>query len=531
MDSSPPQGGLTGTPVPFRGALIAILLIHASLTLPLLGWTTLWDIDEGRISQVSREMALSGDFITPRMGELPFACYPPLPYWLMALSGSVFGWNEFAMRLPGALCGIGLVAVVGMATRRMAGAKAGLLASAVLASLPGFLVQESMCRADVTTMFLATAAFDRFLAWAEAEEKDRRRRDLVLMYVLVSLGVLAKGPIAVAMLGLGGLAWFFVRGRWGLLARMGLAWGIPLSAAIVLPWYLLVYRSAGPDFLRENLLLENLSAFTSGYQQRRPWYFYFKVGPAATFPWFLALAFSWKTRRAPGLGFAMAWAVGVFLFLSISAAKRQSYLVYFDVPLATTTGTILVAMLEEAPGTLGRFLSGLGAFLMIGAWGIVLVPPSVWTSERIRAILDILPFLALLLASGGGLLALISWKWGAARGIPALALLFAGGFVLYRGVVEARWDREGRAIKAFCRRATSLIPPGERLGYLATAQIDGAIHFYAGHPLKPRHGEPGYYILAYWQPKELEEKGRRVHRIDSVKDSRNRDLYLAQVLE
>lgn len=523
---SPPRAGL-----PFSAALAAIVLAHTALTLPLLGRRTLGDIDEGRISEVSREMALSGDFVTPRMGEVAFACYPPLPFWLMAGSGSLFGWNEFAMRFPGALCGIGLVAVLGVMTRRLAGEKAGLLAAASLASIPSFLTQESTCRADVTTMFLAMAALDRFLAWAEAGDQDRRRRDLALMYILVSLGVLAKGPIAIAMLGLGGLAWFIVRGRWNLIPRMGFAWGIPLAAAIILPWYLLVYRSAGAAFLRENLLLENVNAFTRGYQQKRPWYFYLKVAPASLLPWFLALAFSWKVRRAHGLGYALAWLGGVFLFLTISSAKRQSYMVFIDVPMAMGAGVTLAAMLEEAPAPLRKSLTAFGAAFLAGAGVLAFTPPSVWTADRARDILDLMPLLSALLGAAGLALAGISWKRGAPAGIATLAVLFAGGFAFLQFAIETRWDLEGREMKAFCGRAAAAVPSGARIGYLDTVQIDGAVHFYLGRPLQPRRGEPGYYILSHWQPKELEGKGLKVRRIDSVKDSRQRNLYLAQVIE
>lgn len=517
--------------ISFPRALTAIVLAHAALTIPFLGWTTLANIDEGRISEVAREMALSGDFITPRLGEVPFACYPPLQYWLQAASGSVFGWNEFAMRLPGALCGVGLVIVTGLATRRMAGERAGLLASAFLASTPGFLSHEAACRADVTTTFFATSAFERFLAWAGAEEKDRRRRDLALMYVLVSLGTLAKGPIAIAMLGLGGLAWFITHGPWSLLLRMGFAWGIPLAAAIILPWYGLVYRSAGAAFLEENLLLENVNAFTRGYQQKRPWYFYFKVAPAAMIPWLPALGFAWNVRRARGLRFALAWMAAVFLFLTLSSAKRQSYLVYLDAPLAMAAGVIIAGMLKDAPRPLRTSLMGFGGTLAAGGAALLLIPSSTWTSDSIRSLADLFPLLAALLAAAGAALAAIAWKKGAPAGIAAVAALFAAGYVLHRAAIEPRWDLAGREMKAFCRRAAAAVPPGERIAYLATAQIDGAVHFYIGRPLQPRNGEPGPYILSPWQPAELENRGLRLLLLDSTRDARNRPTYLARVIE
>src|SRR5262245_50361162 len=80
----------------FTRRLAWILLFNAAVTVPFLGATTVWVVDEGRISQISREMVQSGDWIVPRIGGVTYACYPPLQNWLMALSGVALGWNEFA---------------------------------------------------------------------------------------------------------------------------------------------------------------------------------------------------------------------------------------------------------------------------------------------------------------------------------------------------------------------------------------------------------------------------------------------------
>lgn len=516
---------------PFARTLALLLTLHAVLVLSLLPTLTLWNIDEGRIAQVSREMALSGDFVTPRMGEIPFAAYPPLPYWLMAASGSLFGWNEFAMRLPGALSGIALVALVALLTRRLAGEKAGLAAAMVLATIPGFFIQESMCRADVMTMLLATFALDRFLAWAEAAEEDRRRRDLALMYVSVSLGVLAKGPIAIAILGVGGLAWFLLRKKWSLLLKMGFPWGIPLAAAIVVPWYLLVYRAAGAGFLRENLLLENLNAFTQGYQQERPPTFYLGAIPAVTMPWLLALGLSWRARKARGLGLSLAWLAGVFLFLTLSSAKRQSYVTYIDPPLAMAAGITIAALWDEAPHLVRRSLLGVGGLFLAGAGVLGLVPPSRWKAERMQMIVDLLPLLAALTAAAGAVLLLVTWKRGPLQGTVTLAGVLAGAFLLYRTAIETRFEHAGRDGKAFCLRAREKVPAGQRLAILGPEEYDGAFHFYYGTPMPKRWGEPGYYLLIARARDRLLAAGKKVREIDVVLDDRKRPTYLAQVTE
>ncbi|RAV12001.1 glycosyl transferase [Mycolicibacterium sp. GF69] len=61
---------------------------------------------------------------------------PPASLWLMALSGRAFGFSAFTMLLPQALMGVGSVAVLYAAVRRVSGPAAGLIAGAVLALTP-----------------------------------------------------------------------------------------------------------------------------------------------------------------------------------------------------------------------------------------------------------------------------------------------------------------------------------------------------------------------------------------------------------
>jgi 4-amino-4-deoxy-L-arabinose transferase-like glycosyltransferase len=61
---------------------------------------------------------------------------PPAAMWVMALSGRLFGFNEFTMLLPQALMGVAAVAVLYCTVRRSAGAAAGLIAGAALAITP-----------------------------------------------------------------------------------------------------------------------------------------------------------------------------------------------------------------------------------------------------------------------------------------------------------------------------------------------------------------------------------------------------------
>lgn len=72
---------------------------------PCLGLVHLFDWDEINFAECAREMLLTGDWMRPQIDYEPFWEKPPLFLWMQAASMSLFGVNEFAARLPNALCG------------------------------------------------------------------------------------------------------------------------------------------------------------------------------------------------------------------------------------------------------------------------------------------------------------------------------------------------------------------------------------------------------------------------------------------
>jgi 4-amino-4-deoxy-L-arabinose transferase-like glycosyltransferase len=85
---------------------LIIILAGALLYIPFLGGVHLFDWDEINFAESAREMIVTGDYLTVSINFKPFWEKPPLFIWLQVLSMKAFGINEFAARLPNALCGI-----------------------------------------------------------------------------------------------------------------------------------------------------------------------------------------------------------------------------------------------------------------------------------------------------------------------------------------------------------------------------------------------------------------------------------------
>src|ERR1700733_7498610 len=88
--------------------------------------------DEGRYSEISREMAASGDWVTPRLDGLKYFEKPPLQYWATAGAFKAFGESEMSARLYVGLCGLATLLVTGFAAWRLRGPAESLAAMLVL---------------------------------------------------------------------------------------------------------------------------------------------------------------------------------------------------------------------------------------------------------------------------------------------------------------------------------------------------------------------------------------------------------------
>ncbi len=100
----------------FLSLLVILCLI---LFFFLLGNRPLWDVDEGMHAATSKDMILSGDWITPQFNGENFYDKPVLFNWLAAISFLIFGFTEFAARLPAAILGTGCVLVTYFLGKRM----------------------------------------------------------------------------------------------------------------------------------------------------------------------------------------------------------------------------------------------------------------------------------------------------------------------------------------------------------------------------------------------------------------------------
>ncbi|HEX4763601.1 MAG TPA: phospholipid carrier-dependent glycosyltransferase, partial [Usitatibacter sp.] len=81
-----------------RAALWILAAVALAVGIDNLG-RPLANPDEGRYSEISREMVASGDWVTPRLNGIKYFEKPPLQYWFTAAAYKAFEVDEWTTRL------------------------------------------------------------------------------------------------------------------------------------------------------------------------------------------------------------------------------------------------------------------------------------------------------------------------------------------------------------------------------------------------------------------------------------------------
>jgi 4-amino-4-deoxy-L-arabinose transferase-like glycosyltransferase len=427
-------------PAARRVTPLAILL---AIALPVffvfLGANSIWDTNEAFYVETPRQMVRTGDYVNPSFNDAPRFNKPVLSYWIVAGLYRAFGESVAVQRVGiafGALAIVFSAFVVGRALRSTA---AGLLAALIVATAPRVVWFSRRIFIDIyLTAFtsLALAA----LVMAQSHPRHRRRY-LIFMYVALGLGVLTKGPVAIAIPGFVGLVWLTLEGRLGELRRLMLLPGAAVVLAIVLPWYVAVYAQHGWAYITSFLFEENFGRYatTAMTPGGRDLTFYIPVLLTELFPWApLVIAplvgtavLWWRAGRDAGgslhrlLGL---WIVGFVAIFSFSQTKEDLYIFPVVPAVAALVAIALIDALDssEKRVRLPRLLHGL--FLLVCALCVLLAPVLWWLfgpSAGFYALPEMTPYALLLGLTGAASLAL----WQTGRHFPAVAAL-AGGFVV-----------------------------------------------------------------------------------------------------
>lgn len=175
---------------------ILIPLIAALLFIPLLGQVHLFDWDEINFAEAAREMIVTNDYLTVQIDYQPFWEKPPLFIWTQVVAMKLFGVNEFAARLPNAVCGVITLLMLYGIGKKLYNNKFALywvLAHAG-AVLPHFYFKSGII--DPWFNFFIFIGVWYFASFHHSKQSKQQNLYIALSGTGIGLAVLTKGPVA-----------------------------------------------------------------------------------------------------------------------------------------------------------------------------------------------------------------------------------------------------------------------------------------------------------------------------------------------
>ncbi|HSB06605.1 MAG TPA: glycosyltransferase family 39 protein [Thermodesulfobacteriota bacterium] len=443
----------------------------------------LWDGDEGMHAATSKDMVLSGDWITPTFNGEKFYDKPVLYNWFVSLSFLVFGFTEFAARLPSAILGTGCVLVVYVLGRTLFGPMVGLLGGVILATSGEQLILSRAVVHDIALAFFITLSL--FFFYRGFKKGGDRKRDILLFYVSSGFAVLAKGPVGILLpLLIIGL-FLLLEKRLSFLRELWSLWGILLFFAIAAPWYVLIsFRNR--DYISYFILHQNVMRFLSSKAiHQEPFYYYFPVLMGGFLPWsfFLPVAIL-RALRGPFKGrderivFLVLWVLVIFLFFSAASSKLPTYLLPSFPAISLLVGILWHDLLKTRESKLLRgffysFLTFLGILLVILIYFGV-IPPKDFESEYG---LDLLQIQSIVLLPLIGVA--LSFFLFLRRRIKASFFALAGmvvSVILFLDLMIVPSVDPYRSTKRLAQKLDGMLAPGEKLVF-ARVMRDSALFY------------------------------------------------------
>jgi 4-amino-4-deoxy-L-arabinose transferase-like glycosyltransferase len=324
----------------FLSAVAAATLLFRLGALPFIG------ADEPRYARIAEEMSRGGRWVTPVLEGRPWLEKPPLYYWTTIPIIRLFGTGEAPARLGSALWAVAAAASIFWLGLSLRDRLAGLLGAGILLTTLGYC---GLGRSASTDMPLTASLTITLSILARAGVSGVPAGLLGLAYVFLGLSVLAKGPVALVLAGAVAAVFWCFRPGWHLRSWRPVS-GLAIVAAVSLPWFWLVFRENGFNFISVFFINHNLARYVVDlHHHKEPFWYYGPVLLGLFVPWsgwLILLVPRWDSirdigswpKRDPGSFFLVVWAVVPVLFFSLSTAKLAGYILPVLPPLALLLG-------------------------------------------------------------------------------------------------------------------------------------------------------------------------------------------------
>ena len=312
------------------------------------------DPDEGRYAEIPREMAVTGDWVTPRLNGLKYFEKPPLQYWATAAAYSAFGFSEWTARIWTVGLGFLCLPMVFAWTRRLYGDGAGWAAAAALAVSPYYeLIAHLNILDSGFSFFLSGAVFAFALGLNSPEGSSSERRWVLLAWLGAALAVLSKGIVVGVLTGATLVAYTAIERDIRPWRRLHLLLGLSLFLLVTVPWFVVV-SARNSSFLEFFFVHEHFARFlTKVHKREEPWWYFLSLLAIGALPWLFtmpaAVRRAWRDngleKGFKPLKFLLIFSAVTLLFFSVSSSKLAPYIL----PMMPTLAALIGVSMSSSP--------------------------------------------------------------------------------------------------------------------------------------------------------------------------------------
>lgn len=465
--------------------LAAAALAFTVLWFALLVGRPLYDPDEGRYAEIPREMLAGGDWVIPHLDGFNYLEKPPLQYWATALLYAGFGEAEWSARLYTGVTGYLSLLLVFAIARRLWGLNSGLKALLLAAGSILFILLGHQLTLDMGLSFWLLASLGSFVFAQSDRERTRNCRAWMLAcWASMALAVLSKGLIGVVIPGFTLVAYVLWQRDWRVLRQLNVRYGVPVFAALALPWFVLAAR-ANAEFLQFFFIREHFQRFLTPIEARsQPWWFFVPVLIIGVLPWIgraaRALATGWRASVPLGQFDARRllwiWSAFVLVFFSLSDSKLIPYIL----PCVPTLAILSAAPAQEDER--GHLIAGAALSVLFAVGGFAYAS-AIWSSGEGRALaVELRPALALVglaLIAGAGVSLMLAAQRRTLSAWAALSVgWLAAATAITVGASEVQRYFSAKDVAAVLRRESSAGVP-----LYSVQTYEQSLPFYLGREL------------------------------------------------
>lgn len=476
-----------------------LLGLFAAVIFSINVWSDgIYSAQEGRAAIIARQMIEGGNWLNHNIKGAHNTEKPIMCYWFYAMAGSIFGVNEFSVRLPSILAGLATVLMTCALGARIYGLRTGLFAGYIMASMIGFVNLSRLARIDIVLCAFYTGAM--YLLYTGYFEKMKANWHLYMFYLVLALSVMVKGPVSVALVGATVIALVIKERNWKILWELKPVSGLVIGMAINAPWYIYENMRTEGAFFQDFFMNQNISRFTGinmSYRggRRQSYFYYIPKLFLLALPWSLLAPFALYNYRKkllklkPATYYLLIWFLVVFVFFSLAAIKRGDYLLPLFAPMTILLGRYLERFVENGSKLSGKWricwiiLVSVGVVALIGIrcgllgyFGELIVSDKIkWISYRdgmnmveiskmmnnyyvwfcaIAAIVFACLYMLCRMLEKGELNK-------ALNGILLILLAYFCVFYIWIDPVQNKY----KTVKYFCERARKLVKPDEQVCY------------------------------------------------------------------